>query len=290
MNPPQINPQTEPPAAATNDLKIDLGVVQETLLTPLCARAMQYGRPDAIVSDPIAARLVETIDYDFDRLRAFPDTMTGCAIRAERFDRRIQSFLGESSADETPPTMVLIGEGLDTTFDRNDDGRAHWYEIDFPDVIALRKQLFPDQPRRHQISGSVFDEEWIGQVKQTATERVFFQIAGVMMYLPEEKVRKLFTLLADHFPGCHVAFDTCSVMARRLSSILEASVRTTRAVYQWGITDPRRIDSWDKRLVVRDVEYTMNFHRHRWTRKARLASALFPPLRHAYQLNYAVLG
>lgn len=44
-----------------------LSGVSETALFTLRGRAYQAGRPDAIIDDPMAVRLVESIDFDFDK-------------------------------------------------------------------------------------------------------------------------------------------------------------------------------------------------------------------------------
>lgn len=262
-----------------------LGVVQETLLTPLCARADQFGRNDPIVVDPAAAKLVSQIDYDFDRIRAYPDTLTGCAIRAAIFDSWIKEFLSVHPTG----TLVLVGEGLDTTFERNDNGRARWFELDFPDVIDLRSKLFEPSPRRQHIAGDALEGKWIDQVRESAGSGYLFQAAGVLMYLKHPQVLRLFTLLADNFPGSTFLFDCCSTMAVRNSGRWEATVRTTRARYGWGIDDPRAIQAWDRRFDVTDVRYMLDYHRSQWRWRTRFASTLSRSLRHAYQVNRSVL-
>jgi O-methyltransferase involved in polyketide biosynthesis len=269
-----------------NTLQPELGTVQETLLTPLLGRADQFGREDAIVRDAKADEMVRSMDYNFDAIRKYPDTLVGCAIRAAIFDRWMREFL--KSHDDVAVTM--IGEGLDTTTDRNDDGQAHFFELDFPDVIELRRHFFEPTDRRTFIAGSVFETEWIDQVKSSGRKNFLFQLAGVTMYLEPEQNRQLFTMLADHFPGCTLLFDNCSAMARFMSPRWEATVNTTKAVYKWGIGDARNIRQWDDRFVVTDLEYMMNHHRHQWSSLARFWSTIFPPLRHGYQVNRAVLG
>ncbi len=265
---------------------IELTGVQETLLTPLCGRADQFGRPDAIVTDPLAHQLVESIHYDFSKLRRFHDTLVGAAIRAAIFDRWIGEFL--SVAEQ--PTVVMLAEGLDTTMARNDDGRANWFEIDFPDVITLRDRLMPATERQHRIAGSVLEPDWIAAVKAAGGRGHLFQAAGLTMYLTADQVRGLMTMLADHFPGCTFLFDTCSVMAKNQSHRWEATVRTTTAKYQFGIDDPATIRDWDPRFEVRRSESMMDHHRHQWRLRTRIVSALWPGLRHAYRLNESVLG
>jgi len=268
----------------------ELGTVQRTLLTPLVARADQYPRQDAILRDhkafEIAKRLAPHYQSAFLAIRRFPDTLTGCAIRAAVFDRWIRRFLDR----HRDAAVISIAEGLDTTFERNDDGRSVFFELDFPDVIALRRELFADHPRRSMIAGSVFDKRWIDRVRSSGRNAFLFQAAGLTMYLPPERVREMLTLLADHFPGCTFLFDTCSTLAKRNSRRWEATVRTTGAVYQFGIDQAKDICQWDSRFRVLETEYMMDHHRRQWSAKTRFVSALSRSLRTAYQLNRAVLG
>jgi hypothetical protein len=50
-------------------------------------------------------------------------------------------------------TIVNIGCGLDTTFSRIDNGKIQFYELDLPDVIALRKNLRFEHDLRHELMG-----------------------------------------------------------------------------------------------------------------------------------------
>jgi O-methyltransferase involved in polyketide biosynthesis len=38
--------------------------------------------------------------------------------------------------------MVELGTGLNTRFERLDNGRVHWFDLDLPDVMALRRVFF----------------------------------------------------------------------------------------------------------------------------------------------------
>lgn len=265
---------------------IKLGDVQETLLTPLCARADQLGRSDAIVIDEAAKRLVDAIDYDFDKIRRFPNTLTGCAIRAAIMDRWIQDFLKSHPSG----SIGLFGVGLDTVFERNDNGLSTWFEFDFPDVIALRETCFAPDSRRHLIAGSILETGWIDRVKSTAEGPWLFQAAGLLMYLQPQQVKQLFRILADHFPGSTFLFDGCSQFAKKNSVRWEATIRTTSAKYHWAIDDPRDITTWDERIKVTDVRYMLDHHRHQWRWGTRFWSRILPKLRKAYHINRAHLA
>jgi len=57
--------------------------------------------------------------------------------------------------------VVHIGCGLDSRFDRVDNGQVEWYDLDIPEVIELRRKLFGDEGERHHLLGcSVLEDAW----------------------------------------------------------------------------------------------------------------------------------
>jgi hypothetical protein len=61
--------------------------------------------------------------------------------------------------------MVDVGCGLNTRFERVDNGRVRWFDLDLPDVIALRRRFFQDGPRQSMLAASIVDDAWIAPVK-----------------------------------------------------------------------------------------------------------------------------
>ena len=53
--------------------------------------------------------------------------------------------------------MVALGEGLETQFWRVDNGSVLWLTVDLPEVVELRRQLLPSDPRARAIAGSALD-------------------------------------------------------------------------------------------------------------------------------------
>ncbi|MGW1007925.1 class I SAM-dependent methyltransferase [Streptomyces sp. NPDC002520] len=105
-------------------------------------------------------------------------------------------------------TVVEIGTGLNTRHERVDNGRARWFGLDLPDVIALRRSFFADSPRRTMIAASVTDEAWAAEVASHAAGPFLFVAEAVLPYLHEPDVRRVIDLLADGFPGALLALDT----------------------------------------------------------------------------------
>lgn len=64
-------------------------------------------------------------------------------------------------------TVVQIGTGLNTRFERVDNGTVHWIDMDLPDTIELRRMFFTDTDRRRMIAASVTDEGWLETVRES---------------------------------------------------------------------------------------------------------------------------
>jgi O-methyltransferase involved in polyketide biosynthesis len=143
-------------ASVTDGAKVRPGLsgVPETLLWTLFHRAVEARRPDAVLADPMAVELVDSIDYRFEERfgAAVHARAQWQALRARCFDREIRRFL------EVHPdgTVVALGEGLETQFWRVDNGRVRWLGVDLPEVIELRSRLLPADaalPARHSTTG-----------------------------------------------------------------------------------------------------------------------------------------
>ena len=119
--------------------------ISETALFTLRARANEARRPDAIIDDPMAIRLMDSIDYDFSKFG--PGGRQGIALRALAFDDATRRYL----TTRPRATVVALAEGLQTSFWRLDELDARheyrWLTVDLPPIIELRRRLLPRSPR-----------------------------------------------------------------------------------------------------------------------------------------------
>ncbi|CKP85762.1 O-methyltransferase [Mycobacterium tuberculosis] len=122
--------------------RVALTGVSETALLTLNARAAEARRRDAIIDDPMAVALVESIDFDFAK---FGPTGQGFALRARAFDMAAQHYLDQHPA----ATVVALAEGLQTSFWRLDvaipGGQFRWLTVDLPPIVDLRTRLLPSR-------------------------------------------------------------------------------------------------------------------------------------------------
>ncbi len=222
------------------DNSIDLGPVQQTLLIPLISRAEETKKANGLVNDPRAVEIVESLDYDFDKWRKSPMFLAGACVRTRMFDLITERFLAEHPTG----TIVEIGCGLNTRFERLDNGESTWFDLDLPDSIALRRRYFNDQGRRRMLSGSVVDEQWLEPVVDTGGPYLFLSEA-VLVYLEEPAVRKVITQIATKCPGAWFVTD---VAATKLVSPKYAAKSRKRlrinAWFAWGCDEPRSVENW----------------------------------------------
>lgn len=220
-----------------------LSGIAETLFFTLYLRARETQRPDALIKDEKAAALVARMSGGFDRARRVPMSevnKTTIILRNREFDRYARDFL----ARHPRGVVVHIGCGLDSRFDRVDDGRVEWYDLDFPNVIELhRKLLGGEGGRYHLLSCSVFDNAWPDAMSAHRRCPVLFLAEGVCMYCEEAQVKRLVLTLRDRFPDSELVFDAFSPLHVRVSN-LQAPADKLGAPLRWGIWRGRKIEGW----------------------------------------------
>jgi len=87
------------------------------------------------------------------------------AVRHTPFKLRLHTFQYVMAGRPVHESFIQkvempVGCGLDTRFDRVDDGQVRWYDLDVPEVIDLRKQFLAESERVTCISGSAFDPSY----------------------------------------------------------------------------------------------------------------------------------
>ncbi|MGB8312816.1 MAG: class I SAM-dependent methyltransferase [Halobacteriota archaeon] len=200
-------------------VKIELSGVSETLLGPLWARAKISRDHSSLFYDAKAVELVEKIDYDFSTfdLIPFEDYLPLLFVaRAKQFDDKIKAYVKE----HPHASVVNIGAGLDATFCRIDNGLIHWYDLDLPAVIDIRRQLLPEPDRTTCIAKSFLDPSWCEDIKHTE-EGVFMIAGGLLRYFEEAQVKQFFSMLADNFPGGEIIFNASSRVDNHFGAWIE---------------------------------------------------------------------
>ena len=124
---------------------IEKNTVQETLIIPLYGRKVCSDRFPQLFKDPEAERICGLLDYDFTEKGKKMESGVGLFGALEVAQR--QYDLGWEVKDylKTHPkaAVVNLGCGLDDTFRKCDNRTCKGYNIDMPDVIAVRNEILP---------------------------------------------------------------------------------------------------------------------------------------------------
>jgi O-methyltransferase involved in polyketide biosynthesis len=212
-----------------------LGAVQETLFITLAARARETQRKHPVLRDPKAVDLLRSIDYDAAKYgRGAGGFVT--VLRTAIIDFWVREFLAAHPA----ATVAELGTGLNARFERVDNGQVHWFDLDLPDTIELRRNFFADTGRRRMVAASVLDEDWLPAVAQSQGP-YFFVAEGVLVYLPEEQAMATLARIAARFPGALIALDTYPRRTFEQQHKLAAR-KGMDARWAWSCDDPRSLE------------------------------------------------
>lgn len=235
-------------------------IVAETLLIPLYMRAKESRRDNPILNDKTAERLADSLEYDYSQFDGAKLSEVGCVVRGWYFDRAARRFI----ETQPNPVVVNVGCGLDTRFQRIGDRKAVFYDMDLPEVIALRRQLIPEQPGNIYIAASLLETDWMDDLLRKHPDSKFiFIIEGVLMYFYEEQVKTFLRNVAHRFGGGELWFDVCGTMMSRHVAKPDA-LRKHEAQIRSGLNNGHLVEQWEPVLQLIEQANYMKFFRPRW--------------------------
>ena len=241
---------------------IEKNSVQETLVIPLFGRLVCSERFPELFSDPAAKRICDSLDYDFAEKRKKMESPAGLfgalEVAQRQYDLRceVESYL----KDHPEAAVVNLGCGLDDTFSKVDNGRCRGYNLDFADVIRVRSELLPAGERETNLACDLNDLTWMAAI-DGSNGAVFFA-AGVFYYFKTEDVRRLFSTMAERFPGAVLVFDSCNERGAKLMRktwLKEAGITDVSAFF--SLEDEAELRGWSGRFASVSAKSYMRGYR-----------------------------
>lgn len=235
--------------------KVFLEKEKETLLITLHAKALDSRLKNSILHDKKAAEIANLIDYNFEKVNGFGNKIM--VIRAKQLDTWLHQFLNR----HTNATVLNLGCGLDTRVSRiMPPPTVHWYDVDFPEVMEIRKQFYSNQNGYEMISSSITELKWLEQIPRNNPVLVIAE--GVLEYLSEDDVKTLLIRITSYFPHGQIAFDVMNSFA--IQSGKESLKETTGAVHKWTVDDIHEVDQLNsqmKRIANLSIFKTKYIHK-----------------------------
>lgn len=241
--------------------KIKKNTVQETLIIPLYSRKLCAELYPNLYRDDTAVRLLDNIDYDFSeaekKSRGFMQRFGALevAMRQNDIAWEVRDYL----KNHPKSAVVNLGCGLDNTGRNCDNGSCKIYNLDFPDVIAVRNELLPAGGREENIPCNLNDVTWIDKI-DVSNGAVFFA-SGVFYYFLKEQVKATVQAMADACPCCVLVFDAANQAAVKMIAktwLKSAKIRDVGAYF--AISDAKsELSPWDNRLQVTSRGYMLGY-------------------------------
>jgi len=238
--------------------------VSSTMLITLYARARESTSRNPIISDPKTVEMIEIIKKEIAgsdnpihkkilKNRYNPKLAVTMALRSRRFDRYVSDFLSKYPKG----TVINLGCGLDTRFYRIDNGTVIWYDIDFSEVIELRKRFMEENSRHFFIGISVLNPDWIAGIKTGGPYLIIAE--GVLMYLTETDVRELFNTIHKELESAEIVFEVTNRywVDKMNTSWMRWKFKrqlgmTGGALFTFGVPDGRYFETWSQNYMFLD--------------------------------------
>ena len=206
-------------------------------------------RPELETADSSLLRKLATGKID-QRLVVFVN------LRAKRFDQYACDFLARYPQGR----VVSLGCGMDTRFLRVDNGQMRFFDVDLPDVIALKQKFFDEDERYNLLGSSVLDYGWMDKVlEKSSSSPVLFLAEGLFMYLEPERVKELALTLQSRFPGAELVCEVFNkawlgpMMKKIASGKMQRRFQMGKnAEFKFGIAQSDEMEQWNPGIIFLD--------------------------------------
>lgn len=242
-------------------IKIEKNTVQETLIVPLYGRKMCSEKFPELYTDVFAKRLCERLDYDFSELEKKNNSFLyefgalEAAMRQLDMIWEIKAYLKKYPK----ATVVNLGCGLDETGKACDNGLCNIVNIDFPDVISVRKQLISEMEREKNVACDLRDYSWMDEVD--GLNGVIFFAAGVFHYFKKNEVKSLVSELSKRYSGGCLVFDSVGKLGLKLmmsKTLKNMGISDVEGLFY--VNNPKKELDWSNKIKVTSKDYMLGYY------------------------------
>jgi O-methyltransferase involved in polyketide biosynthesis len=246
--------------------------VPEILLYTLFARYLETKKEGGIINDPKSVEILESLNFDFDKIKLNGIEQIGTVCRTLIFDEQIIKFLAKNSN----AVIVNLGCGLDTRFDRIDNGKLIWFDLDLPECIEIRKNFFKETDRHKFIGKSALDFSWVSVIPKA--KKTLFIAEGLTMYFNESEIRSLLLTIKKYFPGAEFIFDAFHPF---LVKMIQKNSRKglgekVAPLVKWGIKKGQYFDTWLNENIFIDEWFVADKHTAKYPLIYRVLFVILP--------------
>ena len=202
----------------------------KTLFIPLLGKALM-SKDKLFLYDPKAEEIISAIDYNFDSLKQSKWLSMFMSVRALIIDELCNKYI----LKHPDSTIIHLGCGLDSRCLRVNQNYKKWFDIDYEEVIKIRKEFYDEDNKHQMIGSSVTDYKWIEQIANS--NNILIVAEGLTMYLLEDEIKELIEQIENKFGDVNLIFDAYSKKGVKASRI-KNPVNQMNAKVKYGIDTP----------------------------------------------------
>lgn len=219
---------------------MELNNESKTLFIPLLGKALM-SRDNLFLHDSKAEEIISKIDYDFNSLKQSKWLSMYMSVRALIIDELCNKYILE----HPNATIIHLGCGLDSRCLRVNQNYKNWYDVDYEEVISIRKNFYSEDSSHKMIGSSVIDFKWLEQIEDN--DNIMVVAEGLTMYLREEEIKILISRMSERYGDVHLLFDAYTKKGVR-SSKIKNPVNQMNAEVKYGIDSPQEFLSLNEKL------------------------------------------
>ena len=206
---------------------MNLEGVEKTMLLTLFAKAKHSQEKNHKFYDSKAIEVISKVNYDFSAAERDRKMQFGTISRTIVLDDMVSDYI------RTHPdcTIVNVASGMDTRFNRLDNGRISWYNVDLKNSADYRLKYIEDGERVRTLAYSAMDPAWADEI--IIRKDVLFIVEGLTMYLNEKDVKDILNIIASNFDNCTVFMEIMPPAS--VKNTKEESIEDTDAKFIWGV-------------------------------------------------------
>lgn len=208
---------------------MNLEGVEKTMLLTLYTKAKHSQKPNHKFFDYMAIDVISEIDYDFSIADKDRSMQMGVISRTIVLDDMVSEYI----RSHPKCTIVNIASGMDTRFNRLDNGIIKWYNVDLENSANFRLNYIKDTDRVKTLAYSAMDPMWADEIE--ASGDILFIIEGLTMYLSEGENKQILDIIDKNFKSCTIFTEIMPPVS--VENVTEKSVEEMDAKFIWGVQE-----------------------------------------------------
>ena len=264
-----MSPQISSRKINENDYTMDLkiGDIQETALITLAIRASETDRPNARIKDFKAKEIIDALGVDVSKYDPFM-SHEGVVARTIMYKNELENLI-----KLYPDALCInLGCGFDDKFVQVDNGKITWFDVDLPDIMAVRRKIYHDRDRCVMMEGSALESDWTKNLPERSTTIVVME--GVLEYFTKEQVTTCLNMLCNSFDHGYLLAELHHPILGKNTKHHDA-VKYTNAQFQWGTKSGKEYLDLEPRLrLLSERSYNEEMRKHSF--RAKLFAFFLP--------------